>query len=84
MEEGERSEKEIVHKSLVRRDRQASSSHSVTRCLFVGTGVSHLTHELAKLLRRCQQKNDNFARWGQKTAQSEKFKEKAEGKVEIQ
>lgn len=29
-------------------------------------------------------KKDNFARWGQKTAQSEKFKEKAEGKVEIQ
>lgn len=29
-------------------------------------------------------KNDNFARWGKKTAQSEKFKEKAEGKVEIQ
>lgn len=26
----------------------------------------------------------NFARRGQKTAQSEKFKEKAEGKVEIQ
>lgn len=33
---------------------------------------------------KAQQKNDNFARWGQKTAQSEKFKEKAEGKVEIQ
>ena len=32
----------------------------VTRCLFVGTGVSHLTHELAKLLRRCQQKIDNL------------------------
>lgn len=33
---------------------------------------------------KAQQKNDNFARRGQKTAQSEKFKEKAEGKVEIQ
>lgn len=33
---------------------------------------------------KAQQKNDNFARWCQKTAQSEKFKEKAEGKVEIQ
>ena len=33
---------------------------------------------------KLNKKNDNFARRGQKTAQSEKFKEKAEGKVEIQ
>ena len=74
MEEGERSEKEIVHKSLVRR---------------AGGGISGNFHIIGYARRgskgaKAQQKKDNFARWGQKTAQSEKFKEKAEGKVEIQ
>ena len=74
LEEGERSEKEIMHKSLVRR---------------AGGGISGNFHIIGYARRgsksaKAQQKNDNFARWGQKTAQSEKFKEKAEGKVEIQ
>ena len=58
-------------------------------CRRAGGGISGNFHIIGYARRgskgaKAQQKNDNFARWGQKTAQSEKFKEKAEGKVEIQ
>ena len=66
MEEGERSEKEIMHKSLVRR---------------AGGGISGNFHIIGYARRgskgaKAQQKNDNFARRGQKTAQSENLKKK--------
>lgn len=55
-----------MHKSLVRR---------------AGGGISGNFHIIGYARRgskgaKAQQKNDNFARWGKKTAQSEKFKEK--------
>lgn len=58
-------------------------------CGVLGGGISGNFHIIGYARRgskgaKAQQKNDNFARWGKKTAQSEKFKEKAEGKVEIQ
>lgn len=56
----------------------------VLAAALVVTSTSSVMLAEAAKARKAQQKNDNFARWGKKTAQSEKFKEKAEGKVEIQ
>ena len=56
----------------------------VLAAALVVTSTSSVMLAEAAKAHQAQQKNDNFARWGQKTAQSEKFKEKAEGKVEIQ
>ena len=74
MAEGEKSEKEIMHKSLVRRAGGSISGN------FHIIGYARRGSKGAK----AQQKNDNFARWGQKKLKVKNLKEKAEGKVEIQ
>ena len=66
MEEGERSEKEIMHKSLVRR---------------AGGGISGNFHIIGYARRgskgaKAQQKNDNFARWGKKQLKVKNLKKK--------
>lgn len=56
----------------------------VLAAALVVTSTSSVMLAEAAKAPKLNEKNDNFARRGQKTAQSEKFKEKAEGKVEIQ
>lgn len=78
MKDSWRKEKEVKKKSCTR------AWCGVLAAALVVTSTSSVMLAEAAKAPKTQQKNDNFARWGQKTAQSEKFKEKAEGKVEIQ
>lgn len=78
MTDSRRKEKEVKKKSCTR------AWCGVLAAALVVTSTSSVMLAEAAKAPKLNKKNDNFARRGQKTAQSEKFKEKAEGKVEIQ
>ena len=78
MKDSWRKEKEVKKKLCTR------AWCGVLAAALVVTSTSSVMLAEAAKAPKLNKKNDNFARWGQKTAQSEKFKEKAEGKVEIQ